>query len=294
VAQSLHASSEVGRKAAGSVTGWAAIASALGCSVRTAQRWAKAGRLPVYKFPGTKRSRVYSRRSEITALKGVRVPGLVAPAPAAVRQETAAHTLAGDGHLWGWKAIARFVNMSVCTVQRWEDEAQLPVHRLKIGHRALPFALKGEVMAWVGTRTLRHVAAPANEITRRNFPQLLQSFLDSSTANIAVLDATGTITAVNSAWRAFAEANGCRVPDSGVGTNYLEVCRRTTGGDAATASQVVNGLVELLAGKRTELKVRYRCDSPTEKHECLLFATLFKDLGAPLLVLMHSDVTNAL
>ena len=53
---------------------------------------------------------------------------------------------------------------------------------------------------------------------------LLRSTLDSLSAHIAVLDATGTIIAVNKAWRSFAQRSGYAGIDDGVGTNYLAVC----------------------------------------------------------------------
>ena len=50
---------------------------------------------------------------------------------------------------------------------------------------------------------------------------LLRSTLDSLSAHVAVLDATGTIIAVNKAWRLFAKQSGYVGDDDGVGTNYL-------------------------------------------------------------------------
>src|SRR4051812_41218141 len=53
---------------------------------------------------------------------------------------------------------------------------------------------------------------------------LLRSTLDSLSAHVAVFDATGTIIAVNKAWRSFAQQSGYVGDDDGVGTNYLAVC----------------------------------------------------------------------
>ena len=54
--------------------------------------------------------------------------------------------------------------------------------------------------------------------------RFLQAALDALSAHIAVLDADGTIRAVNAAWRRFADANGFRGARFGVGSNYLDVC----------------------------------------------------------------------
>jgi TolB-like protein/Flp pilus assembly protein TadD len=46
---------------------WKAIAVYLGRDVRTVQRWAKARRLPVHRFPGGERPRIYALKAEIDA-----------------------------------------------------------------------------------------------------------------------------------------------------------------------------------------------------------------------------------
>src|SRR3712207_9457132 len=50
---------------------------------------------------------------------------------------------------------------------------------------------------------------------------LLRSTLDALSAHIAVLDESGTIIAVNQAWRTFAHASGFVDETHGVGMNYL-------------------------------------------------------------------------
>ncbi|MBD3307580.1 PAS domain S-box protein, partial [candidate division KSB3 bacterium] len=58
----------------------------------------------------------------------------------------------------------------------------------------------------------------------RQSEQFLQLTLNALSANIAILDETGTIVAVNAAWQRFGEANGLQWADYGIGRNYLEVC----------------------------------------------------------------------
>jgi len=277
------------------LNGWAEIAATLGCSIRTAQRWARAGRLAVNRFPGTIRSRVYAHRSEINASKErSRIPWRIAPECRGPETEAPTHALIPHEQLWGWKAIARFMAMSVRSVQRWESEAKLPVHRLKTGHRARPYALKAQLWAWIVERTVSRRPVPQLDMTRQRLPALLQPFLDRLTASVAVLDETGTIIVVNEAWRAFGKANGYREPNFGVGTNCFEVFRSATYRHAKTASSIADGLVELLAGKRRELVAKWRYDSPTGERDCLLWATRFENAASPFLVITHSDVTSVL
>jgi hypothetical protein len=50
-----------------------------------------------------------------------------------------------------WKEIASFLDRGVRTVQRWEHELQLPVHRIGKGKRSPVYALVPELKFWVAT-----------------------------------------------------------------------------------------------------------------------------------------------
>lgn len=64
------------------------------------------------------------------------------------------------------------------------------------------------------------------ERQRRASDRLRQSVLDALPSQIAVLDSTGRIVAVNRVWRDFAEENpGLNVLPDALGVDYLEVCR---------------------------------------------------------------------
>lgn len=48
-----------------------------------------------------------------------------------------------------WKEIATFLDRGVRTVQRWERDHQLPVHRIGNSPRAAVFALQEELLLWL-------------------------------------------------------------------------------------------------------------------------------------------------
>jgi len=50
-----------------------------------------------------------------------------------------------------WKEIASYLGRGVRTVQRWERELQLPVHRIGVGSRSPVFAFEHEVRSWLHT-----------------------------------------------------------------------------------------------------------------------------------------------
>ena len=55
-------------------------------------------------------------------------------------------------YLDSWKEIAVFLNRSVRTVQRWEREEHLPVHRHQHRKRGSVFAFPSEITTWLETR----------------------------------------------------------------------------------------------------------------------------------------------
>ncbi|MDY3562432.1 PAS domain S-box protein [Gemmata sp. JC673] len=121
----------------------------------------------------------------------------------------------------------------------------------------------------------------------------IQAVLDSMTAYIAVLDRSGTIVAVNAAWRAMAEGNRLpdgRVPDAGVGTNYLDVCGRSAPAcpDAAAAAAAIRQVFE---GTADRVSFGYACHSPTERRWFQMNVTPLRR-GRGEVVVAHTNITD--
>jgi diguanylate cyclase (GGDEF)-like protein len=87
--------------------------------------------------------------------------------------------------------------------------------------------------------------------------------LDALPDATAVLDQSGTIIAVNRAWRMFSVDNGGRPEATGAGVSYLDVCVRAAASGCGDASEVVSGLKAVLAGSTVESDREYPCSSPT-------------------------------
>jgi DNA-binding CsgD family transcriptional regulator len=103
--------------------------------------------------------------------------------------------------------------------------------------------------------------------------------------NAVVLDSLGTITAVNPAWKDFGGQCGLRIPNWGIGRNYLEFCR----GEDRQTTRFASDLQRLLAGRLDLLTFFYPCHSPTEQRWFFL-------IGLPLthgsVALLHVNVTG--
>ena len=90
-----------------------------------------------------------------------------------------------------------------------------------------------------------------------------QAVFDSLPAHIAVLDATGTILAVNAAWHHFAESNSYAGIGHGVGINYLEICRQAAGSaDARAAERAIRAVI---TREQAEYCYEYPCHGPNQQ-----------------------------
>ena len=122
---------------------------------------------------------------------------------------------------------------------------------------------------------------------------LVSSVLDSLSEHVAVIDAEGTITAVNARWRQFARENGTTTPHRlAVGANYLDACVRAIGSsDGADAPQLIEGIKAVLTGKQTEFSLEYAFHSATEERWFILQCLPLSGSGTSA-VLIHYDVSE--
>ena len=128
---------------------------------------------------------------------------------------------------------------------------------------------------------------------------VLQATIDSLPAHLAILDEVGTIISVNAAWRRYAVSNDFSGDDYGLGANYLAVCARATGANAEEAPLVLQGLRDVLGGKRDEFYLEYPCHSSNEQRWYALRATRFwnaapapEDKEPLRVVVTHEDISR--
>jgi Tol biopolymer transport system component len=79
-------------------------------------------------------------------------------------QPTAGPVPTPEGRLDSWKEIAAYLGRGIRTVQRWEREEGLPVHRLAHEKRGSIYARREELTAWWESRRLT-LAAPSTSDT---------------------------------------------------------------------------------------------------------------------------------
>jgi hypothetical protein len=70
-----------------------------------------------------------------------------------------------EAPLTGWKEVAAFLGSSVRTVQRFERELGLPIHRTQLSKGAVVRAYPSELTRWLDDR---RTAAPSEELSRNS------------------------------------------------------------------------------------------------------------------------------
>jgi PAS domain S-box-containing protein len=164
------------------------------------------------------------------------------------------------------------------------------------------FSSSGDFLGLVGTSkdiTERRQTEQALQSSRK----FAQSTIDALSSHICVLDESGTIIAVNRAWKDFGDANSLSGSGDAVeaqawrsrlgeGANYLEVCRRSEGEEASEAAEFANGIQAVLEGERELYSKEYPCHAPGEQRWYLGRVTRFFSNGIPRVVVEHINITE--
>ncbi len=111
-------------------------------------------------------------------------------------------------------------------------------------------------------------------------------------ASAAAIDGSGSIIAVNEAWRRFARANGLRDEACGEGTSYLTVCEapsaRETEGPA-----VARAVRRVLAGSDEVFRSGYACHAPDRARWFRAEIASLRRAGTPGALVAHFPVDEA-
>jgi PAS domain S-box-containing protein len=121
--------------------------------------------------------------------------------------------------------------------------------------------------------------------------ELVSCIFKSLHGELAVLDKTGLIIAVNEAWDRFARENGMDPADVSRGADYLEVCRRAARSGDALAGEALEGIEAVLRGSCEQMLLEYPCNAPTVSRWFAMRVTPLRgrDGGA---VIVHANITQ--
>jgi diguanylate cyclase (GGDEF)-like protein len=124
----------------------------------------------------------------------------------------------------------------------------------------------------------------------RESRQFLLSTLDALSTQIAILDESGKIIAVNAAWR-HAEGSPLVGVACGEGTNYLEACRSAMGSGIEEATTIATGIGAVFLNAREEFSIEYPCQATAGRRWFSVRATRFHGERRTRVVVAHEDIT---
>jgi PAS domain S-box-containing protein len=126
----------------------------------------------------------------------------------------------------------------------------------------------------------------------RESEALKNTILDSLSAHIVVLDAQGIIVATNEQWRKFARENGLMdMQKAAEGISYLSVCHAAVRAGVDDAAEHLQGIEDVLNGKRPGFTAEYPCHSPTEKRWFTMRVTR-RGCQSGGVVIAHQNITE--
>jgi hypothetical protein len=118
------------------------------------------------------------------------------------------------------------------------------------------------------------------------------AFLDELPEHAAIVERSGTIVAVNKAWKSFAQDNGAEPRKVSEGANYLGVCDGATGEQTEHARSFAEGLRSVLLSEEERFALEYPCHSPTERRWFVGRVGRLADGDAPLALVSHEKVAS--
>ena len=127
--------------------------------------------------------------------------------------------------------------------------------------------------------------------TLRESRQFLQSTLDALSSQIAILDESGKIIAVNAAWGRRETGNPLVGAACVEGTNYLDACRLALGNGVEEATTIANGIGAVFLNVRDEFSLEYLCDGANDRRWFSVRATRFEGSKRVRVVVAHEDIT---
>jgi two-component system, NtrC family, sensor kinase len=118
------------------------------------------------------------------------------------------------------------------------------------------------------------------------------AFLNKLPEHAAIVERSGTIVAVNKAWRWFAEDNGADPDKVSEGANYLGACDGATGEQSEGARSFAEGLRSVLSGMEERFAMEYPCHSPTQRRWFVGRVGRLGDGDTLLALVAHENVTG--
>ena len=126
---------------------------------------------------------------------------------------------------------------------------------------------------------------------RRESERFAHSVIDALSKRICVIDAAGTIIAVNKAWREFESSKGGR-ENVLEAANYLAVCDGADCDSQPQFATLAAGIRSVMNGECDEFSFEYPCHAPAEQRWFMAKVTRFHGDGPLRVVITHENITT--
>jgi PAS domain S-box-containing protein len=189
-----------------------------------------------------------------------------------------------------YKELAARAELGACWSQPIHSSAEQVLGTFAIYHRQAHTPTDADLAVIEQSAHLASIAIEQSQAAARlrESQRFVQNILDSVASEIAVIDPTGTIMAVNDAWRRFSIENstkpGCMAPHADIGANYLISCNNRESRNAREGIQAV------LDGHLPSFTLEYHCHSPQVQRWFLMTVTPLAS-GRKGAVTVHNNIT---
>ncbi|HLX71818.1 MAG TPA: ATP-binding protein [Verrucomicrobiae bacterium] len=170
-----------------------------------------------------------------------------------------------------------------CRLRRYDGDYH---HVLNIG--VPDFAGDGRFLGYIDTAVDVNNQKAAEEALRYS-EMRCDALFGPSVGNVALVDCSGRIIAVNDGWLRFTRRHGHQ-PKIGTGANYLEVCRRVMMSADHDARAAREGIAAVLDGSRSEFHLEYRCVGNAEEWFEMIVHPLRRWEGGA--IITHLNITS--
>ncbi len=141
-------------------------------------------------------------------------------------------------------------------------------------------------------RRERHARSSEVEAELRDSRRFLAGVLGALTTRLAVLDARGTVIAVNTAWERFKSSDRLVSSTTGLGTDYLARCDAAAAEGSEDAHAIGDGIRRVLAREQKLFRWEYRSRDRDRERWFTVRVTRFPVGGSPRAVLSIQDISE--
>ncbi len=151
------------------------------------------------------------------------------------------------------------------------------------------------------TNEIQEIQTASRDITERKEAEMqiheaqefAQNTVNSLSAHLAIVDESGDIVATNTAWNAYALANGGTLEAVGAGINYFRTCEITgEPEEVETAAAFADGLRSILNGTSDFFSLEYRLGTTKDAPWFVGHITPYKGGGKAKAVIVHESISK--